>query len=273
MAAISAWPVRPNVVNAVCDRYVNTIMLLCGATKLCAMSSPFLAASWENLLMINFEADPAVLKPFVPHHTELDTWNNTHYASLVGFMFRNTRVRGLSLPFHRHFEEVNLRFYVRYKENGVWKRGVVFVKEIVPKRMITFVAKTVYKEKYATHKMRHSWLHTADQLQVTYEWKVGRHWNFLKATAAKNAVPVIAGSEAEFITDHYWGYTHMGTAHTGEYQVTHPQWQVHPIADFSYECDTAILYGPSFVPMLQQTPISALLAAGSDITVMPKKIL
>jgi uncharacterized protein YqjF (DUF2071 family) len=237
------------------------------------MSKPFLTAEWRNLLMINFEADPAVLQPFVPHHTELDTWNNTHYASLVGFLFTNTRVMGLSLPFHRHFEEVNLRFYVRYKEAGIWKRGVVFVKELVPKRMITFVANTVYKEKYATHQMRHSWKHTDTTLEVAYEWKVGQHWNHLKATADATAIPIAADSEAAFITDHYWGYTHMGTAHTGEYQVTHPQWRIHPVSQYSYACDAATLYGPAFAPMLAQQPVSALLAEGSAISVMAKKIL
>jgi uncharacterized protein YqjF (DUF2071 family) len=236
-------------------------------------AKPFLTAEWRNLLMINFEADPAILQRYVPHHTELDTWNNTHYASLVGFLFTNTRVKGLSLPFHRTFEEVNLRFYVRYKEDGIWKRGVVFVKEIVPKTMITFVANTVYKEKYATHRMRHSWIHTAEQLEVAYEWKVGDHWNYLKATADAQSLLIAEGSEASFITDHYWGYTHMGIAHSGEYQVTHPQWRVHPVSSFSYACDTAALYGAEFVPMLQQTPLSVLLAEGSAISVMPKKIL
>lgn len=238
------------------------------------MGKPFLTAAWRNLLMINFEADPAVLKPLVPHNTELDTWNNTLYVSLVGFLFQNTRVKGLSLPFHRHFEEVNLRFYVRYKDAGIWKRGVVFVKEIVPKRMITFVANTVYKEKYATHPMRHQWLHTPDNmLDVSYEWKVGQQWNFLKATAEKEALPIPAGSEVEFITDHYWGYTQMAASRTGEYQVAHPQWRTHRVVEYSYHCDTASLYGPAFVPMLQQTPVSALLAEGSDISVMPKKLL
>ena len=237
------------------------------------MTKPFLTAKWRNLLMINFEADPVVLQPFVPHHTELDTWNNTHYASLVGFLFTNTRVMGLSLPFHRHFEEVNLRFYVRYKEAGIWKRGVVFVKELVPKRMITFVANTVYKEKYATHQMRHSWKHTDTSLEVAYEWKVGQHWNHLKATADATAIPIAADSEAAFITDHYWGYTHMGTAHTGEYQVTHPQWRVHPVSGYSYACDAATLYGPAFAPMLAQQPVSALLSEGSAISLMAKKIL
>jgi uncharacterized protein len=236
------------------------------------MPRAFLTAEWRNLLMINFEADPAVLQQYVPRNTELDLWNNTHYASLVGFLFTNTRLMGVPIPFHRHFEEVNLRFYVRYKEDGVWKRGVVFVKELVPKRMITFVANTVYKEKYATHPMRHSWKHTDTQLEVSYEWKVGQHWNHLSAIADKNPLPITAGSEAEFITDHYWGYTHMGTK-TGEYGVTHPQWRVHAIAGYNYKCDAEALYGPQFVPMLQQQPISALLAEGSEISVLPKKIL
>jgi len=194
------------------------------------MGKPFLTAAWRNLLMINFEADPAVLQPLVPSNTELDTWNGTHYVSLVGFLFQNTRVKGLSLPFHRDFEEVNLRFYVRYKEAGIWKRGVVFVKEIVPKRMITFVANTVYKEKYATHPMRHEWTNTPDNmLSVSYEWKVRQEWNYLKAIADKEPLPILPGSEAEFITDHYWGYTQMAAQRTGEYQVTHPQWRIHTV--------------------------------------------
>lgn len=221
--------------------------------------------------MLNFEADPSVLRSYVPRHTELDTWNNTHYVSLVGFLFQDTRLKGISFPLHRTFEEVNLRFYVRYKDGGAWKRGVVFIKELVPKRLITFVANTVYKENYATLPMRHQWLeHDTGTLQVSYEWKVGTEWNYLKATADKQAVPIQPGSEAEFITEHYWGYTQAGPA---EYQVTHPQWKVHTVNDYTYHCDTLRLYGAGFVGTLQQKPLSALLAEGSPIAVMPKRIL
>ncbi|HEY1202239.1 MAG TPA: DUF2071 domain-containing protein, partial [Niastella sp.] len=166
-----------------------------------AMSSPFLTASWRNLLMINFEASASLLQPYLPRHTELDTWNNTHYISLVGFLFQNTRLRGISFPLHRTFEEVNLRFYVRYKDGPSWKRGVVFIKELVPKRMITFIANTIYKENYATLPMRHHW-HEPDAhtLQVSYEWKIAAQWNYLRATAAKATQPIVPGSEAEFIT-------------------------------------------------------------------------
>ncbi|SEW01266.1 YqjF family protein [Chitinophaga arvensicola] len=233
---------------------------------------PFLTAAWRNLLMINFEADPAVLKAYLPAHTELDTWNNIHYVSLVGFLFQDTRVKGFPFPGHRTFEEVNLRFYVRYKEDGSWKRGVVFVKELVPKALITFVANTIYKEKYATHTMAHSWEYPDNNtLSVSYRWKVANDWNHLSATALQARHAILPGSEAEFITEHYWGYTRLDHQTTGEYQVTHPQWEIHPVTGFDYHCSTRALYGAAFENILQQAPKSTLLAAGSDIAVMPGK--
>lgn len=235
------------------------------------MNSPFLTASWRNLLMINFEVSPSLLQPYLPRHTELDTWNNTHYVSLVGFLFEGTKLKGISFPLHRTFEEVNLRFYVKYKDGPNWKRGVVFIKELVPKRMITFIANTLYKENYATLPMRHQWLEPdAHTLQVSYEWKVDTEWNFLRATANRQALPIVAGSEAEFITEHYWGYTKNGPS---EYQVTHPQWKVHAVNDYAWHCNTLRLYGAGFVDVLQQKPLSALLAEGSPIAVMPKRRL
>lgn len=107
--------------------------------------------------MANYVVDKDLLKPYVPNKTELDLWNNKCYLSLVGFMFLNTKVLGFKVPFHVNFEEVNLRFYVRYREGAEWKRGVVFIKEIVSRPALTFVANTIYKEKYETMPMGHSW--------------------------------------------------------------------------------------------------------------------
>lgn len=227
----------------------------------------FLTAEWRNLLMANYEIDPAVLRPFLPCHTELDTYNDVHYVSLVGFLFQNTRVAGIAFPFHRTFEEVNLRFYVRYKEGGQWKRGVVFIKELVPRRMITFVANTVYKEKYATHPMKHTWNHSGDELQVEYYWKVQGRWNHLKALAEKEPAPLLSGSEEEFITEHYWGYTFVNNACTGEYRVAHPSWRVHPVKSYDVLCDVETLYGPEFCEAFTQAPRSVFLAEGSPIQV------
>ena len=220
--------------------------------------------------MANYAIDPKILKPNVPHHTELDAYNGIFYVSLVGFLFQNTRVRGLSFPFHRNFEEVNLRFYVRYKEGSQWKRGVVFMKEIVPRRMISFIANTIYNEKYATHAMRHKWITTDAGFHVEYYWKTGPEWNWIKAVANKDPQPVPEGSKEEFITEHYYGYTYINPASTGVYEVAHPQWRIHPVKEFDIKCNAARLYGHVFAEPLSAMPQSVFLAEGSPIQVLSR---
>src|SRR5690606_35895382 len=119
----------------------------------------------------------------------------------------NTRVKGIKVPLHVNFEEVNLRFYVRYKDNDEWKRGVVFIKEIVPKRMLTLVANTIYIENYKTLPMSHSWNLGDDKLTVEYKWKKDRKWNSMRVNTISEPMEISVGSEEEFITEHYWGYT------------------------------------------------------------------
>lgn len=218
--------------------------------------------------MANYAIDPAVLKPFLPCRTELDTFNGVHYVSLVGFLFADTRVLGFSIPYHKTFEEVNLRFYVRYKDDGKWKRGVVFIKEIVPKRAIALVANTLYGENYATHQMKHEWKHSDKGFEVRYDWKVNGEWNYLKAVAEKNASPLVPGSAEEFITEHYWGYTFVSETCAGTYQVLHPQWGVHKVQQFDVRCNAEVLYGKPFAEAFSQKPASVFLAEGSAISVM-----
>ncbi|MBO9636080.1 MAG: DUF2071 domain-containing protein, partial [Chitinophagaceae bacterium] len=112
------------------------------------MSKPFLTAAWKKLVLANYSVDPSILMPYLPHGVELDTFNGIHYLSLVGFMFRDTSVMGMKIPFHINFPEVNLRFYVKYNDKGQWKRGVVFLSEIVPKYAVAFIANRIYKENY-----------------------------------------------------------------------------------------------------------------------------
>jgi uncharacterized protein len=234
------------------------------------MPKPFLEAEWRNLLMANYPVDPNILKPHLPCHTELDAFDGIHYVSLVGFLFANTRVMGLSFPFHGTFEEVNLRFYVRYKEAGQWKRGVVFLKEIVPRHMITFVANTIYGENYTTLPMRHSWEDRTNGLEVTYSWKIDKEWNYIKALAEKEPVAIKEGSIEEFITEHYWGYTFIDDTCSGSYEVQHPRWKVHKVLQHEVFCQAGKLYGASFAEAFNQAPSSVFLAEGSAISVMKK---
>lgn len=218
--------------------------------------------------MANYVIDEAVLKPYLPCGTEPDTYNGNHYVSLVGFLFANTKVLGLSFPFHRTFQEVNLRFYVRYKEAGEWKRGVVFIKELVPRHAIAFIANTLYGENYATHRMKHEWKTNGEQIEVSYRWKVKNEWNYLNAVAEKTPSALVQGSEEEFITEHYWGYTFVNQSCAGAYEVMHPPWRVHKVIRYDVKCNSELLYGAPFVEALSQQPTSVFLAEGSPIKVM-----
>lgn len=213
--------------------------------------------------MANFEVDPALVRPLAPRGTEIDFWNGRTYMSLVGFLFLDTRVMGVPIPLHRNFEEVNLRFYVRHRGAEGWRRGVTFVKEIVPKRMITLVANALYNENYVTMPMRHE----RSETMVRYEWRSPSRWNRLEAKFAGEPVPLREGSEAEFITEHYWGYTAQRDGGAMEYRVEHPPWRVWESPEMSWSADGAELYGAGFGRVISGPATSAFLAEGSEIAV------
>ncbi|MBL3658316.1 YqjF family protein [Fulvivirga sediminis] len=233
----------------------------------------FLKAEWRKLALANYAVDPKILEKYVPHGTELDLWNNTCYVSLVGFMFLNTKLLGVPIPFHINFEEVNLRFYVKTKYKGEWRRGVVFIKELVPKPALTFVANTVYQEHYQTVPMSHHWHELQDQREVTYAWKYRKENNVFSVKANLQPEHIPANSETEFITEHYWGYTQAKGKATYEYEVTHPRWEAYPVQDYTIDVNFSDLYGEEFGVLSKMEPKSVMLAEGSKITVENKRRL
>jgi uncharacterized protein YqjF (DUF2071 family) len=170
------------------------------------MKFTFLKAEWRKLAIANYTIEPETLKKYVPKNTELDLWGGKCYVSLVGFMFLNTKIVGIKIPFHINFEEVNLRFYVKHLENGIWKRGVVFIKELVPKAALTIVANTLYKEHYQTVPMNHNWIENENEIEVNYNWEMDRTIQSIIVKSENNLVEIPEGSEAEFITEHYWTF-------------------------------------------------------------------
>lgn len=237
------------------------------------MSKKFLTAEWNNLIMANYIIDPTILLPYLPAHTELDFYNGQCYISLIGFMFEQTKMLGLKIPFHINFEEVNLRFYVKVKDGEMWKRGAVFIKEIVPKHAITFVANTLYREKYVTLPMKHFYNIVGEELQLGYYWKHKGIWNKLEATTNLIAQPMEAGSKEEFIAEHYWGYSKYSNSTTFEYGVEHPSWLVHNVKNYTIECDFEKLYGKQFSFLQDNKPDSVFMAKGSPIAILNKKNL
>jgi uncharacterized protein YqjF (DUF2071 family) len=233
----------------------------------------FLKAEWKNLALFNYEVDAKILEKYVPAGTQIDLWNNKCYISLVGFMFKNTKVLGLKVPFHVDFEEVNLRFYVKRFENGQWKRGVVFIKEIVPKKAITFIANTLYQEHYETQKMKHEIIEGDTTNTFIYQWKNQERWNTIQLETKKGLTEIEIDSEAEFITEHYFGYTKITKNLTFEYEVQHPRWEQYEVLNHAIEIDFEKTYGEDFKFLQNIKPTSVFLAKGSKIIVKNKRKL
>lgn len=229
----------------------------------------FLKAEWRKLIMTNYQVNPDVLKPYVPNGTELDFYNNKCYVSVIGFMFKNTKLLGVKIPFHINFEEVNLRFYVKRRVDGEYKRGVVFIKEIVPKPAITFIANTVYNENYETLPMKHSWKTIEDKVQVTYQWKKNNKWNSIVVEAENKLNEIKEKSDIEFISEHYWGYAKNKNT-TTEYEVKHPKWSFYKVLNYNINVDFLSTYGKSFEVLQNKKPLSVFLIEGSCISVESK---
>jgi uncharacterized protein len=183
----------------------------------------FLSAEWRDLVMLNYEVEPSVLNRHVPRGTALDSFNGRTYLSLVGFRFCHTKLLGcFSVPFHANFDEVNLRFYVRRREGGNHRRGVVFIAEVVPRGAIAATARLLYGENYIHLPMRHR-IETEKLNKTTeYQWQVGRQWCRLSAQTAGCPAHAPEGSLERFITEHYWGYATQRSGESVEYRVSHP---------------------------------------------------
>ena len=214
--------------------------------------------------MLNYRIHPAVLLPLVPKGTELDTWRGEAMVSVVGFRFLKTRVLGVPVPFHVNFDEINLRFYVRREEAGKVRRGVVFIREVVPRWAIAALARWTYNEPYVACPMKSE----AGPAGARYAWEHGGRWNQLAVEVMGEPGVLVPGSEAEFITEHYWGYTRQCDGGTVEYEVKHPPWRVWSAEAATFECDVRGFYGGAYVEALSARPCSAFLAEGSEIAVM-----
>ena len=230
------------------------------------MLKPFLTANWNYLAMLNFRIDPDLLAPYIPAGTELDFYKDETYVSIVGFLFYHTLIMGVPIPRHRNFEEVNMRFYVRKKSANEWRRGVVFIRELVPKIAIAVTARVFYGEPYLAVPMRSEVIDRDGEVTTRYEWRRGTKWESLAMAARGPAQFIAAGTHEEFITEHYWGYTKRAQR-TSEYRIEHPRWNIRPAETHKLQADVATLYGEKFVAPLAREPVSAFIADGSFVTV------
>jgi hypothetical protein len=232
-------------------------------------------------VLLNFRVPVEAIARLAPAGTEPDLHEGEAYISVVGFRFQRVRVFGIPVPGHTRFDEINLRYYVKRVVDGKVRRGVVFVREIAPRRAIAIVANRLYNEKYLTRPMRQVIEMAGAELQlgdrIEYGWgsegggpfgrRRERAWNRIGARVATRPELPAAGSLEEFITEHYWGYVRGRDGWTREYRVTHPMWRVARGDEVVWECDVAGTYDSPLGQYLNMAPANVLVADGSGVEV------
>ena len=225
------------------------------------MPSSFLTAAWRDLVLFNWRVDPELLLPRVPVGTDLDPWEGEHWVSLVGFRFLDLAVKGVPALGHRDFPEINLRFYVRREVEGEVRRGVVFLREMTPRRIVEWVARSVYNEPYETLPMRSA----VSAARTEYELRQANEWQGM--AVEPNGEWREPQAMEEFFIEHYWGYNTQADGRTMEYEVTHPKWQTRSASLMRFDLVFKSLYGAEWAKALAGQPDSIVLADGSEVKV------
>ena len=222
----------------------------------------FLSAKWSNLILCNYPVDDALLEPYLPMGCKLDHFEDKAFVSLVAFEFLNTKVFGFKWPGFTHFFEVNLRFYIKFEE----QRGVCFIREYVPSRVIVGVAQIIYNEPYKYAPISGTIDKTQEQINALYQLTSMDKSILLDITAKNSAYLPLPNSIEHFFKEHELGVGKSRTGETLTYKVSHPYWEVYPIVSTKIQVDWEI-FGPQFSFLSQQKPHSVVFAKGSDIKV------
>lgn len=231
----------------------------------------FLKANWENIIMANYEIDPAILIPFLPKGVELDLYEGKAYVSLVGFMFKKTKLFNVPIPHFGTFEEINLRFYVVRKEGDTVKRGVVFINETIPYPIVAWMANKLYKEHYTVVPTKHEITTESKSKKVQFEWLLNKKWNSIYVEATTEAKVMESQSLEKFIFEHYYGYTKIDQNNTEEYKLQHPSWRVNQVLDYKMDCDFTAMYGEAFSVLDTTKPEAVFIAEGSSVGIEWKR--
>jgi len=228
-------------------------------------SRAFLTARWSNLGLITYAVEAAVLKPELPRGCELDMRDGLAFVSLVVFDFLDTRVKGCRVPRHVNFPEINLRYYVRCK--GL--RGVSFIREFVPRRMIAWVARRIYNEPYIATPMQSRIGCDGDHWETAHRFWFAGTWHEVRVRGLRPPVVPSAGSIDHFFKEHNWGFGKSRDGALRQYRVEHPAWAVYPDAAAEVRVDFAAVYGEKWAFLSAAVPHAVTFAVGSEVTVYP----
>lgn len=226
-----------------------------------------LTCEWRKLVFINYIIPPEIIERFLPAFTKLDYYNGHCYVSLVGFEFKNVKMVGVKIPFYSDFEEINLRFYVKRFDGSQWRKGTVFISEIVNRSALGILANTLVRENYQILPTAKDIDEKEKEINVKYSWTFDKQEYHIKVTSDRLASSYAQNSEAEFILDRLYGYGKINEKTTNEYPIAHPSWPLYTVNEYSVQVDFARQFGAEFSLLSSMTPHSVMLSEGSGVEI------
>lgn len=219
----------------------------------------FMRAHWHHVLSLTYPVDEKLLLPYLPSGARISELKGSPRVSLVAFGFKDTRVKGIKIPLHVNFPEINLRFYVEVEG----KRAVVFIREFVPRPAISLVAKGIFNEPYKTILMKMNIEDRKSEVRVSHSFK----GNMIQANLSSILSVPDTNSPEYWLTHHELG---VGRSHSGEtqlYKVKHPVWELYNIKTLDWKVDFKSLYGKEWEFLNTLEPSHTTVARGSEVEV------
>ncbi|MCA9779388.1 MAG: DUF2071 domain-containing protein [Candidatus Eremiobacteraeota bacterium] len=235
------------------------------------MKGPMMTGAWKDLLVASYEVPKEALQPYLPEGVELDSWNGKHYMSLVALQCQDIQGLGVKVPGGDNFEQVNLRFYTKRDTPEGEKKGVVFIKQVVPSQVVAFAGKSLVNEAMITAPMSHRVPQGSSEGEVSYRWDVDGSVSEMSADRVGQPKSLVEGSQEEFLLENYNGFSVQRDGQTIEYKVEHPPWKTYEAANPVIDVDAEGLYGKELAKYLSGPPSSVIIVDGSSTAVFPPK--
>lgn len=241
-------------------------------------AKPLMKAKFTELVALNFQIDPEILKPRLPKGLELNFYRDETYVSLVAMMLRNVKFYGFPIPVAHAIGEFNLRFYVRRKVSDTETRhGSCFIKDYVSSRTGAWGLSKVFQAEFCRIKMncaQQGFSNDDDAApKVDYRWEVSKdHWNRIRVSARERVKRTGPETKVGFVLNHSNIYSRRNRE-TLEYPVVRPRWQIWNAGHANFTCDVKKLFGPEFVKPLARRPASVFVANGSDVIIYRPNVI
>lgn len=226
---------------------------------------PLMTARWSNPILLTYRVPADLLGRYVHPDLSLDRWRDHCHVSVVAFEFQDTRLRGRRVPGYVNFSQLNLRTYVRQGD----ERGVMYLREFVPSKVVAVVARLRFNEPYRTLDISSKTQSIGDALHVEHRWHQQDVDQYIEVTASQTSViPPEDGSVYHF-TEHRWGYGSSRSGGLVRYRVEHPVWAIREIRSVAHRIDFASLFGADLSVLNDHDPVQVTLAVGSAVQMYP----